>query len=158
MKNILPASTFPEVEGKNLDGRKFILPRDFEGRLNIVFVAFQREQQLAVNTWLPMATLLEDIHKGLEYYELPVHSGMNPILRWFLKHAMRMGIRYPGSRNKTINVYTDKDPFCRALGISSEDNIHVLVLDDEARIVWRCEGSCDVEKAEKLSDFIKISQ
>jgi len=25
---------FPEVEGTNLDGREFVLPRDFEGKLN----------------------------------------------------------------------------------------------------------------------------
>jgi hypothetical protein len=146
---------FPEVEGKNLSGREFVLPRDFEGNLNIVFLAFQREQQLAVNTWLPTATLLEDLHKGLRYYELPVHSCINPIIRRFLNRAMRVGIRYPGSREKTIALFIDKDPFYKALDISGEEFIHILVLNDEARIVWRSEGSCDVEKAESLSDFIK---
>lgn len=150
-------STFPEVDGKNLDGREFVLPRDFEGKLNIVFVAFQREQQLAVNTWLPTATLLEDLHKELRYYELPVHSCINSIVRWFLNRAMRVGIRYPGSREKTIALYIDKDPFCKALDIFREEYIHILVLNDEARIVWRSEGSCDVEKAKSLSDFIKYA-
>jgi hypothetical protein len=148
-------STFPEAGGKNLDGREFVLPRDFEGNLNIVFVAFQREQQLAVNTWLPTATLLENLHQGLRYYELPIHSTMNPIVRWFLNRAMRVGIRYPGSREKTITLYIDKSPFCKALDISEEESIHIMVLNQEARVVWRSEGSCNVEKAEKLSDFIK---
>lgn len=148
-------NTFPKVEGKNLDGREFVLPRDFEGNLNIVFVAFQREQQLAVNTWLPTATLLEDLYQGLRYYEFPVHSCVNPIVRWFLNRAMRVGIRYPGSREKTIALYIDKNPFCKALDISGEENIHILVLNDEAQIVWRSEGPCDVVKAENLSDFIK---
>ena len=148
-------NTFPEVDGKNLDGREFVLPRDFEGNLNIVFIAFQREQQLAVNTWLPTATLLENLHKELRYYELPVHSCNNPIVRWFLNRAMRVGIRYPGSREKTIALYIDKGPFCKALDISREEYSHILVLNDGAQVVWRSEGSCDVEKAENLSDFIK---
>ena len=147
-------SAFPAVDGKNLDGKEFVLPRDFEGALNIVFVAFQREQQLAVNTWLPTATLLEDLHKELRYYELPVHSCINPIVRWFLNRAMRVGIRYPGSREKTITLYIDKGLFCKALDISGEEYNHILVLNDKAQVVWRSEGSCDVEKAENLSDFI----
>ncbi len=148
-------NTFPEVEGTNLDGQEFVLPRVFEGKLNIVFVAFQREQQLAVNTWLPTATLLEDLHKGLRYYELPIHSCINPIVRWFLNRAMRVGIRYPGSREKTIALYINKDLFRKALDISGEDNIHILVLNEEAQVVWHSQGSCDAEKAKNLSDFIK---
>ena len=147
--------TFPDVKGTSLDGREFNLPRDFEGRLNIVFVAFQREQQLAVNTWLPTATLLEDLHKGLRYYELPVHPCINPIARWCLNRAMRVGIRYPGSREKTIALYLNKDPFRKALDIYGEDNIHILVLNEESQVVWHSEGSCDAEKAKSLSDFIK---
>ena len=154
MKTTVSAPRFPEIGGKNLDGKEFVLPRDFEGALNIVFVAFQREQQLAVNTWLPTATLLENLHKELRYYELPVHSSINPIVRWFLNRAMRVGIRYPGSREKTISLYIDKDPFCKTLDISGEEYSHVLVLNEEAQVVWRSEGSCDVEKAKSLSDFI----
>ena len=148
-------NTFPEVEGTNLEGKEFVLPRDFEGKLNIVFVAFQREQQLAVNTWLPTATLLENLHKGLRYYELPIHSSINPIARWCLNRAMRVGIRYPGSHEKTIALYINKDPFRKALDISGEDNIHIFVLNEEAQVVWHSEGSCDAEKAKNLSDFIK---
>lgn len=148
-------NTFPEVEGTNLDGQEFVLPRAFEGKLNIVFVAFQREQQLAVNTWLPTATLLEDLHKGLRYYELPIHSCINPVVRWFLNRAMRVGIRYPGSREKTIALYINKDLFRKALDISGEDNIHILVLNEEAQVVWHSQGSCDAEKAKNFSDFIK---
>lgn len=155
MSDNLSLPKFPEVRGKSLDGKEFVLPGDFEGKRNIVFVAFQREQQLAVNTWLPTATLLEDLHKGLKYYELPIHSCINPIARWFLNRAMRVGIRYPGSLEKTIALYLNKDSFRKALGISREDNIHIMVLNEVAEVVWQAEGHCDVVKAKNLSDFIK---
>lgn len=155
MSDNLSPPKFPEVVGKSLDGEEFVLPSDFKGNLNIVFVAFQREQQLAVNTWLPTANLLEDLYPELKYYELPTHSSINPIARWCLNRAMRVGIRYPGCREKTIALYLDKDPFRKALGISGEDNIHILVLNEGAQVVWHSEGSCDAEKAKSLSDFIK---
>jgi hypothetical protein len=146
---------FPEVMGKNLEGKKFRLPRDFEGSLNLVFLAFQREQQLVVNTWLPTADLLENIYPELRYYELPTISRMNPLMRWFINSGMRSGIKDPKSRRKTITLYLDKKPFCETLGIMGEENIFILLLDKKGTILWRGEGPCDVEKAKNLSDFIK---
>ncbi len=148
-------NTFPEVEGKNLEGKNFHLPRDFEGELNLLFLAFQREQQLMVNTWLPTADLLESIHPELRYYELPTISRMNPFVRWFINTGMRSGIKDPKSRRKTITLYLDKRPFRKALGLASEDNIYVLLLDKNGKVVWKSKGHCNVEKAKNLSDFIQ---
>jgi hypothetical protein len=146
---------FPEVRGKNLEGKPVFLPRDFEGELNLVFLAFQREQQLMVNTWLPTADLLEDIHPGLKYYELPTISRMNPIARWFINTGMRSGISDPKSRKKTITLYLDKGPFREALEIPVEDTIYILLVNKKGEVIWREEGPCNVDKAKKLSDFIK---
>jgi hypothetical protein len=149
------SNTFPDVIGKNLEGKDFHLPLDFEGELNLVFVAFQREQQLMVNTWLPTADLLEDLHPKLKYYELPSISRMNPIARWVINTGMRTGVKDPKSRAKTITLYLDKKPFCRALGIGTEDNIYILLVDQKGKVVWNSEGPCNAENAKDLSDFIK---
>jgi len=149
------SNTFPEVKGVSLDGEKFHLPQDFEGDLNLVFLAFQREQQLMVNTWLPTADLLESIHPGLRYYELPTISRRNPIARWLIDTGMRSGIKDPKSRRKTITLYLDKGSFRKSLGIPEEDTIYILLLDKPGKIAWRSEGPCNVEKAEQLSDYIK---
>jgi predicted transcriptional regulator len=108
-----------------------------------------------VNTWLPTADLLENIHPDLRYYELPTISRMNPIARWFINTGMRSGIRDPKSRRKTITLYLDKELFRKALEISGEDSVHILLLDKQGKVIWRSEGSCDAEKAKNLSDFIK---
>jgi len=150
-------STFPEVKGKNLEGKNLLLPQDFEGDMNLVFLAFQREQQLMVNTWLPTADLLENIYPELKYYELPTISRLNPFVRWFINTGMRSGIKDSKSRSKTITLYLDKGPFCKALGIPKEDNIYILVVEKQGKVIWRSEGPCDVEKAKNLSDFLKKS-
>jgi hypothetical protein len=148
-------SIFPAVEGKSLTGRHFHLPQDFEGGMNLVFLAFQREQQLMVNTWLPTADLLENIYPELKYYELPTISRMNPFVRWFINTGMRAGVKDPKSRSKTITLYLDKGPFCKSLGISKEDNITILLVEKNGNVIWRSEGPCDVEKAKNLSDLLK---
>jgi hypothetical protein len=149
------SNTFPEIRGKNLDGKHFLLPQDFEGDLNLVILAFQREQQLMVNTWLPTADLLESIHPGLRYYELPTISRRNPIARWFINTGMRSGIKDLKSRRKTITLYLDKGSFRKFLGIPGEDTIYILLLNNEGKVIWRAEGSLNVDKAKDLSDFVK---
>ncbi len=145
---------FPRITGTNLKRQKFNLPNDFEGDLNLILVAFQREQQLMVNTWLPTADLLESIHPRLRFYELPTISRMNPIARWFISTGMRSGIKDPKSRQRTITLYLDKEALRKALDIPDEESIYIFLLDRDGRVVWRSEGPCDVGKAEHLSDFI----
>jgi hypothetical protein len=157
MNNGAAPARFPEIEGKNLDGKRFRLPRDFEGAMNLVIVAFQREQQLVVNTWLPTADLLENIYPELRFYELPTISRMNPFVRWFINTGMRSGIKEPKSRRKTITLYLDKEAFRKSLGIANEELISILLVDKTGKILWRSEGTCDVEKAKNLSDFLKAS-
>ncbi len=148
-------SEFPKVVGTNLARQKFNLPSDFEGDLSLIFMAFQREQQAMVNTWLPTAELLENIHPGLKYYELPTISRLNPFARWFINTGMRSGIKDPKSREKTITLYLDKESLRKALDIPDEDSIHVFLLDRQGNVVWRSEGPCDVGKAKHLSDFVR---
>lgn len=146
---------FPKVDGKNLEGKSFHLPKDFEGELNLAFLAFQRAQQLVVNTWLPTADILEKIHPELRYYELPTISRLNVVSRWFINAGMRSGIKDPKSRKKTVTLYLDKRAFREALGMEDEDNIYILLMDREGTVRWRSEGPCDAEKAKNLSDFIR---
>lgn len=146
---------FPEVKGKNLEGKNLRLPQDLEGELNLVFLAFQREQHLMLNTWLPTADLLESIHQELKHYELPTVSRMNPLIRWFINTGLRYGIKDPKYRRKTITLYLDKEPFRKELDLGGEDNIYILLMDRKGTVVWKSEGSCNVEKAKNLSDFIE---
>ena len=63
---------------------------------------------------------------------------------------MRRGIPDPAVRAATITLYIDKAPFKRALRISDEDRIHVLLVDRDGRVHWRAEGPFDPAAAEQL--------
>ena len=45
---------FPTVAGKNLERNSFHLPRDLDGKLNVLLIAFQRWHQSLVDTWIPL--------------------------------------------------------------------------------------------------------
>ena len=58
--------SFPTINGSNLRRQKLSLPQDFEGRFNLIFVAFQQWQQMEVNTWVPLAEKLEEQFPGAQ--------------------------------------------------------------------------------------------
>ena len=153
---VAPDSTlrFPTVEGSNLEGRRFSLPNDFEGELNIVLVAFRREQQDDVNTWVPFLKSIAATHAGLKAYELPTLNRSYRMVRRFIDGGMSRGIPEKATRETTITLYIDKAPFKMALGITAEDRIVTLLVSRDGRVLWRGDGRYTESAAADLASEI----
>ncbi|MEO5815200.1 MAG: hypothetical protein ABIT20_07965 [Gemmatimonadaceae bacterium] len=150
----LPVDTvpvFPVVEGSNLEGRSMTLPADFGGDLNVVLVAFQRDQQADVDTWTPALKTMASERPGLRVYELPTLGRRYRLIRGFIDGGMRSGIPDSTVRAATITLYIDKDSFKRPLGIESEDSIHVFLVERGGVIRWRGQGAYTPELGRQLS-------
>jgi hypothetical protein len=145
---------FPRVHGANLERRAFVLPDDLEGERNLVLIAFQREQQFEIDTWIPSAQRQMQQHPHFRYYELPTISRRIPFARQWLDEAMRAGIPDRGAREATITLYVDKTVFRRALQLPREDTIYALVVDRTGRVLWRAEGPCTDAKAQSLEQAL----
>lgn len=141
---------FPELKASNLEGKQFLLPRDLEGDRNLVLVAFKREQQKEIDTWLKEMKRFEEIDPKLEYYELPTISRLNAFSRWFIDSGMRHGIPDKSARARTITLYIEKDPFEKSLQIPTEDKIYPMLVNRKGDVLWRSEGPFDESKAESL--------
>jgi len=145
---------FPNVEGSNLQGTKFELPGDLEGDLNLVLIAFKREQQELVDTWLPFARSLEDRFEGFRYYELPTIYRANAAYRWMINNGMRMGIKDPKARAATITLFLDKEKFREALEIPHEGTIYALLVEKTGRVVWRVDGTLSRGKQRAVEEIL----
>jgi len=131
---------FPRVEGKNLEGRQFSLPADFEADFNVVLVAFRREQQADVDSWLPFLRERKVADRGIRVYELPTLNRSYRLMRGFIDGGMARGIPEKATREATITLYIDKAPFKQALAISMEDRIVTLIVARDGRVLWRADG------------------
>jgi hypothetical protein len=69
---------------------------------------------------------------------------------------MRSGIPDRSTREATITVYINKTPFKSALGITSESQIHVLLLDGEGRVVHRELGSATPAGVARLRQALRL--
>ena len=148
---------FPPIEAENLEGRVYDLPGDFEGEYNVLVVAYQREQQGAVDTWFPHLETLEKSDPRLHFYELPVISRMTGLfMGWVIDRGMRRGIPEQAKRERVITIYIDKDRFKASLGLpEDEDKIRVLLVDRDGRIHWRGEGVYSDAQGDSLRTTLK---
>lgn len=142
---------FPTVEGSNLEGERFNLPSAFKGELNVVLVAFKREQQSDVDTWMPFLKTLGERRRDLRVYELPTLGRGYRLMRSFIDGGMRRGIPDSAVRAATITLYIDKASFRESLQLPEEDRIYVLLVDRQGRVFWRAEGRFDERAGAELA-------
>jgi hypothetical protein len=145
------------VSGSSLDGKRFNLPRDLKGKVNIVIIAFRREQTDIIEQW---ATPLKEIMKAdpsLEVYELPTLSrGYSPF-RWWIDGGMRAGIVNDEARRRTITIYTNKRNFKVQLGIPNEETIYIFLVGKDGRIITRVQGDFTEEKHWQLQNAVNMN-
>lgn len=146
---------FPSLSGTSLSGRRFTLPEGFEGRANLVFVAFRREQQALVDTWLPAAREAAFASPEMRFYELPTIGRAYLLMRPVIEGGMRGGVTDRAARDATITLYTDTGRFRRALRIPDDRTIHVLLLDRAGTVRWRAEGGFTPDKGAALTDAVE---
>jgi hypothetical protein len=106
----------------------------------VVLVAFRREQQADVDSWLPFLREQKLAERGIRVYELPTLNRSYRLIRGFIDGGMARGIPEKATREATITLYIDKSPFKKALAIASEDRIVTLIVARDGRVLWRGDG------------------
>jgi len=148
--------TFPNVEGKNLHGVEVQFPEAFAPKAyHVCQIAFVRQQQTDVDTWITRLEPLVAQRDDLEFMELPTISKMNAFMRWFIYRGMRSGIEDAATRSRTITLHLDKKPFKEALDIQSEKEIVILLVDEKGVVRWQHTGPWSQEKEGALLDVLE---
>jgi len=133
-------AVFPTIQGRTLEQREMEIPSELGGERNIVLVAFGPRQQRAVDSWAAAMRTIRSQALDVEVYEIPtLNRGWTPLRGW-IDGGMRSGIPDRAAREATITVYIDKRPFKSALGITSESQIQVFLLDRSGVVMHRVEG------------------
>ena len=130
---------FPTVTGINLEGEEKQIPHELPGSLRILCVAFERQQQEDVNTWIDRLTPEVLQQHDLAFYELPVIYEASQAFRLWVNNGMRAGIRDDLARRRTFTVYTDRQAFTANLGFSLS-SISTVLIDKSGKILWRADG------------------
>lgn len=128
---------FPSLTSKDLAGSRVDLPAGFPAERSILLVAFEREQQHDIDSWV------EGLHLGkqkLPWLELPVINNPGAMARWFIDSGMRRGIKDRQVWAHVVTLYTKKADFKAAMQITSESTITVFVADRSGKMYARETG------------------
>lgn len=145
---------FPDVIGKNLNGRTYGIPNDFDSEYNLVIIAFFQEQQVIVNTWIKYLDEHEKKYPDFKYYELPTLSKSYIPMKFIITGGMRSGIPDEITRGRTITLFLNKKKFREELGIENEDTIYLYLVSREGKVFEKYSGSYDIRFIERLDGFL----
>lgn len=140
---------FPKITGIDLDGKKQNLPFAFKNKLNLVVVAFKREQQVEVDTWIKEIEPILKENPNLSFYEIPLIYEISHFGRMWINNGMRFGIPSEIARKRTITVYIDREKFFKITKMD-ENKIYALLINGAGEILWRIEGVANQDKITAL--------
>jgi hypothetical protein len=145
----------PTVSAENLNEKPIVLPAQLPAPKTLVLMAFEREQQTALNTWIDGMGLKDD---KLPWIETPVIAKPFGLVRGFIDRGMRRGIPDPAMRERTITLYTDPEELRRVMGLSGDGKqVWVLVVDRSGLVLAQATGNYSADKAKPLLDALSSS-
>ena len=128
---------FPQVRARNLEGVDVDLPVGFVGDRNVVAIAFQRNHQSLVDSWIPWFEEQAAVDPGLRFYELPTIGRIWAPVHNLIDGGMAAAIREPAILQRTLTIYGDVNRVTRPLGIEERSTIALLLVDGSEHVRWR---------------------
>lgn len=147
-------SMFPVLSGDNLSGQKFNLPQDLPAEKTLVLIAFEREQQAALDSWSKGLDLL---NSQIPWIEVPVISTPYILGSFIIESGMRRGITNPKIRDRVITLYTDSEAFAKSMGFEYDKHgAYVAVVDRSGKNLGAVKGVYDEAKAKEILDLLGL--
>lgn len=139
----------PTLHAKRLNQQPIALPQGLPAGRTLALVAFHRTHRGEIESWIKGMHLRED--GSIAWLKIPVlddpgsESARSDIERGIrARHA-------PGiDEHRLVPVFTNRQEFIRAAGMSGFDHAWVLVIGRDGQVLARVEGEYSQDKADAL--------
>lgn len=143
---------FPVLTGKALDGKRWVLPKDFKNKPVILLIGYKQRSQFDIDRWL---IGLDQYGVKLSAYEVPAIQGMIPrMLKTSINSGMRNGIPVE-IWSGVITLYKDGEKLQAFTGNEKGNNARIMVLDPSGKIVYFYDRGFSVQALKKLDMVAK---
>lgn len=145
-----PATHFPEVDGRRIDGTDVALPADLPAHATLVVVAFRDDLDPLADQWAALGERLAARHPGrVAVLETPVVDRKLKLLGDLGTVGIRGELDTDRERERTVVLYADKKGFCKELGLKSSA-VAAFLLARDGEIVWRGDDAIDMDEVVEL--------
>lgn len=146
------SGVLPALQAEDLNEQIYQLPSDLPADKTLLLIAYKREQQQDLNTWIDGMGLKTS---SAPWLELPVLEDYGSWFKWFVDNGMRRGIKSEFDRSKVVTVYTDKQAFNASMGIATEETVYLAVVSRQGQVLALEEGLFNPEAAGRLFEVLK---
>ena len=154
MKDKTIGMEFPELKAETLSGIDMKYPDDVKGKVTLILMAFKRETQRKIDSWLgPFSKTFEN-DTTVNFFEIPMLAGAWKLMSPIIDGGMRSGIPKQKHGNVTT-YYGNVNKYCELLGIEDKSDGYVFLLDKNGVIQWISKGFATEEKLKELFDKIQ---
>jgi hypothetical protein len=144
------SAVLPTVSALSLDRAKVTLPADFAAPVNLLILCFARDQEPTVEGWIPV---LGSGAKA-QTWVLPISGRESGLYRWWLNASLRGNVPPTLPRKYWVPLYVNKAQFLKAVDVSSEKDVVVLLADKTGHVLWRTTGAVTDAKKADLNKFM----
>ncbi|AUV83596.1 hypothetical protein C2R22_19725 [Salinigranum rubrum] len=136
---------FPELHGRDLDGRSVTLPADVGSGPTLLLVRFAPQLSREAETWLPLVDDLAAAAPDFWCYDLLVLPEFPDGVEDSLTDDLHPTLTDGGDRSgvRSLTAHTDVDAFRRALVLDRPAQTYALLLRG-GRVRWRAFGPLTV--------------
>ncbi|HEY8050187.1 MAG TPA: hypothetical protein VIE63_13510 [Ramlibacter sp.] len=143
----------PKFTAKRLDQQPLVLPSQLPAERSLALVAYTRHQRDEVQSWIRGMSL--DANSAIPWFRLSVvNDPGSDTARSEVEQKLLA--RYPqqAERARLAPVFTNREAFARAAGVSGTEHAAVLVVDRDGHVLARAEGAFDEAKAQALRETL----
>jgi hypothetical protein len=143
----------PSMHAKRMNQEPIALPQGLPAGRTLALVTFQRGHRGEVESWIKGMQLRDD--STIAWLKMPVlddpgsESARSDIeTRILARHATGVDLA------RLVPVFTNRDAFMRAAGMSGPDHAWVLVVGRDGQVLARAEGEFDAEKGQAMRETL----
>ena len=153
-KNLI-GKRFPSMTVETLSEKTVQYPDSLMGTVTLILIAFERETQGKIDTWLLPFSEKYGKTEDVSFYEIPMIKRRWIFMAPIIDRGMRGGID-EAKHDHVTTYYGNIDRYTAPLQISDTSDAYAFLLDKNGVIQWHSSGRATQEKLTALYEKTEI--
>jgi len=157
---LLKGSQFPEISGKNLNGKQVSIPSDSNDKITLVGMAYSKKSEGALKSWFMPVYDKFILKRGMFDSNYDVNVFFIPMFTGLKKSAYESTYKKLKESNRDnlfdhILFYKGGlEPYKSELGLKEKETPYLFLIDQSGNIIHKASGKFTEGKMEKIEDVL----